>query len=99
MEEEVLTPDATAGADLEDPATMRPSAGATPAPLPPPAIVRPSAVKRDWALRSVVKVFVVKVDPNYAQPWSKLPQRSSTGTGFVIDAEKRLLITNAHGER
>lgn len=41
-------------------------------------------------------VFVVKVDPSYAQPWQKLPQRSSSGSAFVLDTERRLIITNAH---
>eukprot|EP00879_Flechtneria_rotunda_P024350 GHRR01025809.1.p1 GENE.GHRR01025809.1~~GHRR01025809.1.p1 ORF type:complete len:239 (+),score=37.95 GHRR01025809.1:52-768(+) len=52
--------------------------------------------KNDWALRSVLKVFVVKVDPNYAQPWQKCPQRSSSGSAFVLDTDKRVIITNAH---
>jgi hypothetical protein len=43
-----------------------------------------------------VAVFVVKVDPNYAQPWQKCPQRSSSGSAFVLDTEKRHIITNAH---
>ena len=41
-------------------------------------------------------VFVTKVDPSYAQPWQKLPQRSSSGSAFVLDSGRRLLITNAH---
>lgn len=41
-------------------------------------------------------VFVVKVDPNYAQPWQKCPQRSSSGSAFVLDTERRIIITNAH---
>lgn len=41
-------------------------------------------------------VFVVKVDPNYAQPWQKCPQRSSSGSAFVLDTQKRMIITNAH---
>eukprot|EP00879_Flechtneria_rotunda_P030005 GHRR01032488.1.p1 GENE.GHRR01032488.1~~GHRR01032488.1.p1 ORF type:complete len:121 (+),score=15.81 GHRR01032488.1:187-549(+) len=41
-------------------------------------------------------VFVVKVDPNYAQPWQKCPQRSSSGSAFVLDTDKRVIITNAH---
>ncbi len=41
-------------------------------------------------------VFVTKVDPNYAQPWQMCPQRSSTGSAFVIDNEKRMILTNSH---
>ncbi|KAI8469348.1 MAG: DegP-type protease [Monoraphidium minutum] len=92
MEEEVLTPDDASGLDDD--------AGAPP-PRPPSAQPQPLSVpvraaKRDWALRSVIKVFVVKVDPSYAQPWQKLPQRSSSGSAFVLDVERRLIITNAH---
>jgi S1-C subfamily serine protease len=49
-------------------------------------------------LKSVVKLFVVKAEPNYAQPWQVRPQRSSTGSGFVIrDSSGKLrVITNAH---
>eukprot|EP00898_Chlorokybus_atmophyticus_P007875 jgi/Chlat1/8089/Chrsp75S07586 len=36
------------------------------------------------AFSSVVKIFVVKAEPNYAQPWQMRPQRASTGSGFVI---------------
>lgn len=44
----------------------------------------------------LLAVFVVKVDPNYAQPWQKCPQRSSSGSAFVLDTEQRIIITNAH---
>ncbi|GAX78449.1 hypothetical protein CEUSTIGMA_g5889.t1 [Chlamydomonas eustigma] len=49
-----------------------------------------------WALRSVLKVFVTKVEPNYAQPWQMCPQRASTGSAFVIDGEARMILTNSH---
>jgi len=65
------------------------------APHPAPQVVK-AVKKNDWALRSVLKVFVVKVDPNYAQPWQKCPQRSSSGSAFVLDTDKRQIITNAH---
>lgn len=41
-------------------------------------------------------VFVTRVDPNYAQPWQKCPQRSATGSAFVLDVEKHIIVTNAH---
>jgi len=41
-------------------------------------------------------VFVTKVEPNYSQPWQMCPQRSSTGSAFVIDCAKRLVLTNSH---
>ncbi|KAL3146345.1 hypothetical protein ABBQ32_003036 [Trebouxia sp. C0010 RCD-2024] len=48
------------------------------------------------ALRSVLKVFVVKADPNYAQPWQMRPQRSSSGSAFIVDTKRRHIMTNAH---
>jgi S1-C subfamily serine protease len=45
---------------------------------------------------SVLAVFVTRVDPNYAQPWQKCPQRSATGSAFVLDVEKHIIVTNAH---
>mmetsp|Transcript_7139 Transcript_7139/g.26259 ORF Transcript_7139/g.26259 Transcript_7139/m.26259 type:complete len:550 (+) Transcript_7139:192-1841(+) len=49
-------------------------------------------------MRSVLKVFVVKAEPNFAQPWQVRPQRNSTGSGFVTldHAGDRCIITNAH---
>lgn len=44
----------------------------------------------------VVVVFVIYTEPNYAQPWQMRPQRSATGSAFVVDTEKRYIITNAH---
>jgi hypothetical protein len=44
----------------------------------------------------LLTVFVTRVDPNYAQPWQKCPQRSATGSAFVLDVEKHIIVTNAH---
>ncbi|KAG2425827.1 hypothetical protein HXX76_013452 [Chlamydomonas incerta] len=52
--------------------------------------------RKAWALSSVLKVFVSKVDPNYAQPWQMCPQRTSTGSAFVLDTKKRQILTNSH---
>lgn len=41
-------------------------------------------------------MFVSKVDPNYAQPWQMCPQRTSTGSAFVLDTKKRQILTNSH---
>ena len=41
-------------------------------------------------------MFVTKVEPNYSQPWQMCPQRSSTGSAFVIDCGKRMVLTNSH---
>ncbi|KAF5843609.1 trypsin-like cysteine/serine peptidase domain-containing protein [Dunaliella salina] len=58
--------------------------------------IRPEVRQKSWALRSVIKVFSTKVEPNYGQPWQMLPQRSSTASAFVVSTEKRHLLTNAH---
>jgi S1-C subfamily serine protease len=56
------------------------------APPPPRRPVSPPAAKKDnWALRSVLKIFVARIDPNYGLPWQKSPQRTATGSGFVVD--------------
>lgn len=36
------------------------------------------------------------MDPNYAQPWQMCPQRASSGSAFVVDGARRLLLTNCH---
>lgn len=55
-----------------------------------------SSVLNTRAILSVLKVFVVQTVPNYAQPWQMRPQRSCTGSAFVIDTQKRHIMTNAH---
>ena len=70
----------------------------------PPAMVQavpammPGSRLDQGRLKSVLKLFVVRAEPNYAQPWQVRPQRSSTGSGFVIrDLNNELsVITNAH---
>eukprot|EP00882_Tetradesmus_deserticola_P004857 GHRQ01005118.1.p1 GENE.GHRQ01005118.1~~GHRQ01005118.1.p1 ORF type:complete len:436 (+),score=140.35 GHRQ01005118.1:147-1454(+) len=82
--------------DLLQPEELGEDQPVLPAVLTPKASAVRAVKKNDWALRSVLKVFVVKVDPNYAQPWQKCPQRSSSGSAFVLDTEQRIIITNAH---
>ncbi|GMH41469.1 hypothetical protein BSKO_09379 [Bryopsis sp. KO-2023] len=71
-------------------------------PMPKPQVapaqtsVRHLKREKAWALRSVLKVYVVRTEPNYAQPWQMRPQRSATGSAFVVDTELRHIITNAH---
>ena len=43
---------------------------------------------------SVVKVYVVKSEPDYFNPWNSYFPGRSTGSGFVI--EGRRILTNAH---
>ena len=31
-----------------------------------------------------------------AQPWQMRPQRSGTGSAFIVDIEKKRIMTNAH---
>mmetsp|Transcript_2030 Transcript_2030/g.5998 ORF Transcript_2030/g.5998 Transcript_2030/m.5998 type:complete len:611 (-) Transcript_2030:181-2013(-) len=75
--------------ELERPIARVDAGGITPA-------LRNRASLRNTALRSVLKVFVMKCDPNYAQPWQMRPQRSSSGSAFVICSESRRILTNAH---
>lgn len=44
----------------------------------------------------VFKITTTHAAPNYTMPWSKLAQSTSIGTGFCIDRERKLFITNAH---
>jgi len=43
---------------------------------------------------SVCKLFVKKVPANFADPWRKHSQQSSSGTGFLVGG--RWIVTNAH---
>ncbi|CAE7215996.1 DEGP9, partial [Symbiodinium natans] len=47
-------------------------------------------------LDAVVKVWCVHSTPNFSLPWQRRRQERSTGSGFCIDKERRVLITNAH---
>lgn len=45
-------------------------------------------------LKSVVKIFSVRTEPNLTMPWQMKRQYSSTASGFVVSG--RRIITNAH---
>lgn len=45
-------------------------------------------------LKSVIKVFAVRTEPNLSMPWQMKRQYSSTASGFVIPG--RRIVTNAH---
>jgi len=45
-------------------------------------------------LKSVVKIFAVRTEPNLSMPWQMKRQYSSTASGFVIAG--RRILTNAH---
>ncbi|KAK9834040.1 hypothetical protein WJX81_005089 [Elliptochloris bilobata] len=64
-------------------------------PRPPVEVVAAPEISTS-ALRSVLKVFVVQAVPNYAQPWQMRPQRSTSGSAFIVDTDNRWITTNAH---
>lgn len=43
---------------------------------------------------SIIKIFAMRSQPNYNQPWQNYPQQASTGSGFVISGNR--ILTNAH---
>jgi len=45
-------------------------------------------------LKSVVKIFSVRTEPNLSMPWQMKRQYSTTASGFVISG--RRIVTNAH---
>lgn len=47
-------------------------------------------------LRSVVKIYASVSAPNSLIPWQRKLQNNVTGTGFLVDRKRRLIITNAH---
>mmetsp|Transcript_3898 Transcript_3898/g.11656 ORF Transcript_3898/g.11656 Transcript_3898/m.11656 type:complete len:549 (-) Transcript_3898:1965-3611(-) len=47
-------------------------------------------------LSGIVKVHTTHCYPNYSLPWQKLRQYQTTSSGFVIDVERRWILTNAH---
>ena len=66
---------------------------------PPKKIINTiSLAKKKTSIRkhktSIIKIFAMRSKPNYNQPWQNYPQRSSTGSGFVISGNR--ILTNAH---
>jgi len=47
-------------------------------------------------LDSVVKVWCVHSTPNFSLPWQRRRQYRSSGSGFCIDRQKKVILTNAH---
>jgi S1-C subfamily serine protease len=45
-------------------------------------------------LRSVIKLFAVRTEPNLSMPWQMKRQYSSTASGFAVS--ERRIVTNAH---
>eukprot|EP00959_Pyramimonas_sp_CCMP1952_P472315 9499846-Pyramimonas_sp.AAC.2 len=50
----------------------------------------------DRQMDGVIKVYCIHTEPNYSMPWQRRRQYQSTSTGFVIDVERKRLLTNAH---
>eukprot|EP00929_Paragymnodinium_shiwhaense_P022783 TRINITY_DN14450_c0_g1_i1.p1 TRINITY_DN14450_c0_g1~~TRINITY_DN14450_c0_g1_i1.p1 ORF type:complete len:575 (-),score=67.73 TRINITY_DN14450_c0_g1_i1:184-1908(-) len=47
-------------------------------------------------LDAVVKVWCVHSRPNFSLPWQRRKQYRSSGTGFVIDVQRKIILSNAH---
>lgn len=45
-------------------------------------------------LRSVIKIFAVRTEPNLSMPWQMKRQYSTTASGFAVS--ERRVVTNAH---
>lgn len=45
-------------------------------------------------LKSVIKIFAVRTEPNLSMPWQMKRQYSSTASGFAISGKR--ILTNAH---
>lgn len=58
------------------------------------SFICPTRSDETQILSSVVKIFTVKSQPDYHEPWQNYPQSSITGSGCII-ADKQIL-TNAH---
>jgi len=50
----------------------------------------------DKKMDGVIKVYCIHTEPNFSMPWQRRRQYQSTSTGFVIDVERKRLLTNAH---
>ena len=66
---------------------------------PPKKIINTTSIaKKKTNIRkfktSIIKIFAMRSRPNYNQPWQNYPQRSATGSGFVISGNR--IMTNAH---
>lgn len=87
--------DLVEGASVGDEAEAERAAGAKRRRLEESAAAATAAAAAFSAsVKAVLKLFVVSAEPNFAQPWQVRPQRSSTGSAFVLDG--RRIVTNAH---
>ena len=58
------------------------------------AVLSSSAAAKDPVSNSVVKLHVVRRNPDFARPWSKAAPQEVSGTGVVIEGNR--ILTNAH---
>jgi S1-C subfamily serine protease len=47
-------------------------------------------------LPSVVQVFCSSAANDWSMPWSRALPVKSTGSGWIYDVDKRIIVTNAH---
>merc|ERR1719326_2009212 len=47
-------------------------------------------------LDAVVKVWTIHSTPNFSLPWQRCRQLRSSGSGFIVDIERRCILTTAH---
>lgn len=77
---------------------LKPQTAAPKAAPAPKVVPEISAAEKRNKIRkfknSIIKIFAVRSQPNYNQPWQNYPQQASTGSGFVISGNR--ILTNAH---
>ena len=49
-----------------------------------------------WISKRHAEVWCVHSTPNFSLPWQRRRQYRSSGSGFIIDAKRRVILTNAH---
>jgi S1-C subfamily serine protease len=47
-------------------------------------------------LPAVVQVFTSSAANDWCMPWSKALPEKSTGSGWIFDVKRRIIVTNAH---
>ena len=47
-------------------------------------------------LRSVIKIYATSSAPSFILPWQRKQQTGVSGSGFVLDKKRRLVVTNSH---
>jgi S1-C subfamily serine protease len=76
------------------PDSIRESSGSNSSPSPVQA-TRDGGLPQS-VLRATVKIFASSSLANCIMPWQKRQQISVSGSGFVIDVSRRMILTNAH---